>query len=88
MGTILISLASTTIIAIATLLVLLQAGIRQQERAGSIASRPPGLSAALARRIFGMHSDLPTRTRRSAPVASREGSDSSFAPGKNRPGAS
>jgi len=88
MRTILIGLASTTIIAIAILLAILQAGIRQQERAGSLAFRPPGLSAALARRIFGMHSDLPASTRPRAPVACRENSESSPAPGQNRPDAS
>jgi hypothetical protein len=59
MATILIGLTFTTIIAVGVLLAVLQAGIRQQERAGSLDRQPPGLSAALARRVFGLHAHLP-----------------------------
>ncbi|MFZ0044716.1 MAG: hypothetical protein WAL16_02700 [Streptosporangiaceae bacterium] len=61
MSTILIGLTATVIIAFAVLLAVLRAGIWQQQRAGSLTRRPRGLSAAIARRIFGMGARLPER---------------------------
>ena len=45
----------TVVIALVTFLVLLRAGIRCQERAACLACQPPSLSAALARRLAGLH---------------------------------
>src|SRR5260370_36664509 len=61
MRTVLVGLAITVIIAFVILLSLLRAGIWQQERAGSLTRRPRGLSAAIARRVFGLHARLPER---------------------------
>jgi hypothetical protein len=61
MGTILAALAVTVIFAIVVLLAVLRAGICQQEHAGSLTRRPRRLSAAIARRVFGLHARLPER---------------------------
>jgi hypothetical protein len=61
METILAALAITVIFAIVVLLAVLRAGIFQQERAGSLTCRPRRLSAAIARRVFGLHVRLPQR---------------------------
>jgi hypothetical protein len=61
MRTILAGLAVTVIVAIVVLLAVLRAGIWQQEHAGSLTRRPRGLSAAIARRVFGLHARLPER---------------------------
>ena len=53
--------AATTVLAL--MLVSLVIGIRQQERAASITHRPVGLSAALARRILGLHTPVPPDLR-------------------------
>ena len=63
MGTILTGLAVTVIIASWFLLAAPRAGIWQQERTASLACRPRGLSAAIARRVFG-----PGLDRRSWPA--------------------
>ena len=42
------------------MLVLLRAGIRRQERAASLASEPCSLSAAITRRVLGLHVSSPT----------------------------
>ncbi len=55
MGIILIVLAITVIVAVVALLVLLRIGIRRQERAGCLGCQPPGLSAALTRRLAGLY---------------------------------
>ena len=61
MTTILAALAVTVIFAIVVLLAVLRAGIWQQEHAGSLTRRPRRLSAAIARRVFGLHARLPER---------------------------
>ena len=65
MSTILIGLTVTVIVAFVVLLVallaVLRAGIWQQERAGSLTRRPRRLSAAIARRVFGLYARLPER---------------------------
>jgi len=61
MTTILAALAVTVIFAIVVLLGVLRAGICQQEHAGSLTRRPGRLSAAIARRVFGLHARLPQR---------------------------
>jgi predicted secreted protein len=70
MTTILGVLAVTVIFAIVVLLAVLRAGIRQQEDAGSLTRRPRGLSAAITRRLCGLHACLPERA-----VDARSGSD-------------
>jgi hypothetical protein len=40
-------------------LAVLRAGIRQQERVACLACQPPGLCAALARRLLGLYAQLP-----------------------------
>ena len=52
MGIVLIGSIVTVIIVFVIPLAVLRAGIRRQERA-SLACRPPGLSAALTRRLVG-----------------------------------
>ncbi len=61
MTTILAAVAVTVIFTVVVLLAVLRAGIWQQERAGSLTRRPRGLSAAIARRVFGLHARLPER---------------------------
>jgi len=51
-----------TIVAFVVPLAVLRAGIWRQEHAASLACRPRGLSAALARRVFGLYAHLPDRT--------------------------
>jgi hypothetical protein len=70
MTTILAALTVTVIFAIVVLLAVLRAGICQQEHAGSLTRRPHKLSAAIARRVFGLHACLPERTggHRAGPV--------------------
>ena len=59
---ILAGLALTLIIAFVVPLTVLRAGIWRQERAASLTCRPRGLSAAIARRVFGLYAHLPERT--------------------------
>ena len=59
MDTILVGLTVTVIIALVVLLAVLRAGIRQQERAGSLTRRPRRLSAAISRRVCGLYARLP-----------------------------
>jgi hypothetical protein len=61
METILAAFTVTVIFAIVILLAVLRAGISQQEHAGSLTCRPRRLSAAIARRVFGLHTRLPQR---------------------------
>jgi hypothetical protein len=61
METILAALTLTVIFAIVVLLAVLRAGISQQEHAGSLTCRPRRLSAAIARRVFGLHARQPQR---------------------------
>jgi hypothetical protein len=62
MGTVLAGLAATVIITFVVPLAVLRAGIWRQERAASLTCRPRGLSAAIARRVFGLYAHLPERT--------------------------
>ena len=59
METILVGSSLALIIVIVLPLVVLRVGIRRQDR-GSLTSRPSGLSAALARRVLGLHASLPS----------------------------
>jgi len=61
MTTILTALAATVIFAVVVLLAVVRAGIRQQERAGSLTRRPRGLSAAITRRVCCLHARVPER---------------------------
>ena len=61
METVLTGLAATVIIIFVVPLAVLRAGMWRQERAASLACRPRGLSAALARRVFGLYAHLPER---------------------------
>ncbi len=54
-------IALTLIIAFVIPLTVLRAGIWRQERAASLTCRPRGLSAAIARRVFGLYAHLPDR---------------------------
>jgi hypothetical protein len=85
MGIVLAGLGLALIIVIAVPLAVLRAGIHRQDRV-SLTSRPPGLSAALARRVLGLHASLPG----AAPAGpNREPErDTLLAPMKNGPGAS
>jgi hypothetical protein len=55
METILAGLALMLIIVFVIPLAVLRAGIRQQERAACLTCQPPGMCAALARRVFGLY---------------------------------
>jgi hypothetical protein len=61
MRTILVGLTLTVITAIVILLAVLRAGTWQQQHAGSLDRRPRGLSAAIARRVFGLGVRRPER---------------------------
>jgi hypothetical protein len=63
MRTIVIGLALTATFAMAFLIIaiaVLRAGIRRQERAACFTCHPPGLSAAIARRVLGLHTRTPS----------------------------
>jgi hypothetical protein len=62
MRTTLIGLALVVIVillAVLALLLIVQAGIRRQERAACLICEPPGLSVAIARRVVRMHFQAP-----------------------------
>jgi hypothetical protein len=61
MSTILVGFTATVIAAIVILLAVLRLGTWQQEHAGSLDQRPRGLSAAIARRVFGLYVRRPER---------------------------
>jgi hypothetical protein len=52
-------LGAVLIIVFVVPLAVLRAGIRQQERAACLTCQPPGLCAALARRLLGLYAQLP-----------------------------
>jgi hypothetical protein len=85
METILTGLALALIIVIAVPLAVLRAGIRHQDRASSLTSRPPGFSAALARRVLGLHASLPVTTRRPGRPARGQADRPSLAPARKGP---
>ncbi len=59
MEAILAGLVLILIIVFVIPLAVLRAGIRQQERAACLTCQPPGLCAALARRLLGLYAQLP-----------------------------
>jgi len=59
MERILAGLALILIVAFAVPLAVLRAGTWRQERAASLTCRPRGLSAAIARRVFGLYAHRP-----------------------------
>ena len=59
METILTGLGLLLIVVFVVPLAILRAGIRQQERAACLTCQPPGLCAALARRLLGLYAKLP-----------------------------
>ena len=62
MEAILAGLVLILIIVFVIPLAVLRAGIRRQERAASLTCQPAGLSAALARRVLGLHALKPADT--------------------------
>jgi hypothetical protein len=54
MTTIVIGLTLLVIIFLAILLAIVRAGVRSQEHAACVACQPPGLCAALTRRLTGL----------------------------------
>ena len=61
METVLAGLAAIVIIIFVVPLAVLRAGVWRQERAASLACRPRGLSAAIARHVFGLYAYLPDK---------------------------
>ena len=88
MGTILGGLTLALIIVIAVPLAILRAGIRRQDRAASLTSRPSGLSAAVARRVLGLHASLPARPAQPADPGRQAGSEQTLITLKKGPAAS
>ncbi len=70
MEIVLAGLAATVVITFVVPLAVLRAGVWRQEHAASLACRPRGLSAAIARRVFGLYAHLPERAV-DRPVGSR-----------------
>jgi hypothetical protein len=62
MESILAGLAITLIVAFVVPLAVLRAGTWRQERSASLTCRPRGLSAAIARRVFGLYAHRPDTT--------------------------
>ena len=62
MESILAGLAITLIVAFVVPLAVLRAGTWRQARAASLTCRPRGLSAAIARRVFGLYAHRPDTT--------------------------
>jgi hypothetical protein len=54
-----IGLALIVIVVIVIPLAVLRAGIRRQHRTASLTCQPPGLSAALSRRVLGLYARKP-----------------------------
>jgi hypothetical protein len=59
MAIILTGLAVTAVAVFVIPLAILRAGIRRQERCRCLACQPPGLAAALTRRLVGLSVDRP-----------------------------
>jgi hypothetical protein len=70
MQTILIALAVTFTAVLAVPLAVVAIGIRRQERAGSLSIRPPGMTAALTRKLLDLHAgpQATGRARRQTPL--------------------
>jgi hypothetical protein len=60
METMLIALTATGTTLLTAPLAVVAAGIRRQERAGSLSARPPGPAAALTRKLLALHTESPT----------------------------
>jgi hypothetical protein len=75
MERILAGLALTLIVAFAVPLAVLRAGTWQQQRAASLTCRPRGLSAAIARRVFGLYAHRPDTTALPAAGPSQAGGE-------------
>ena len=63
MQTILIALAATFTAVLAVPLAIVAIGIRRQERAGSLSIRPPGVTAALTRKLLDLHAGPQANSR-------------------------
>jgi hypothetical protein len=85
METIFTGVTLALIIAIPVALAVLRAGIRHQDRAASLTSRPPGFSAALARRVLGLHASLPVTTPRPARPARGQADQPPLTPARKGP---
>jgi hypothetical protein len=59
-----IGLTAFTIALVVILLAVMRAGIRRLDRADPLTCQPPGLAAALARRVVGLYAHLPATTDR------------------------
>jgi hypothetical protein len=70
MQTILIALAVTCTTVLAVPLAVVAIGIRRQERTGSLSVQPPGVTAALTRKLLDLHAgpQANSRARRQTPV--------------------
>jgi hypothetical protein len=73
MNIIVIALAAASMVLVGGVLVLLRAGITHQEHTPSLTCQPPTLSAALSRRILGLHAR--------GPIAGPEPEDGSLVTG-------
>ena len=83
METILACIAAAVIIAFVVPLAVLRAGIWRQERAASLTCRPRGLSAAIARRVFGLYAHLPERAVHRPSGSRHADAEPPLVPGRN-----
>jgi hypothetical protein len=88
METVLAGLAATVIIIFVVPLAVLRAGVWRQEHAASLACRPRGLSAAIARSVFGLYAYLPDDAEDPARGAWYADDAPSLATRRNGPGRS
>jgi hypothetical protein len=88
METVLAGLAATVIIIFVVPLAVLRAGVWRQERAASLTCRPRGLSAAIARRVFGLYACLPDRDDVPAAWTRSADGEPPLVPGRNGSGLS
>jgi hypothetical protein len=88
METVLAGLAGTVIIIFVIPLAVLRAGVWRQERAASLACRPRGISAAIARRVFGLYAHLPDRADLPAALTRSADGEPPLVPGRNGSGLS
>jgi hypothetical protein len=59
MELLLTGLILTAIVVFVIPLAILRAGIRRQHRTGTLTCQAPGISAAIARRVFGLYTRTP-----------------------------
>ena len=88
METVLAGLAAIVIVLFVVPLAVLRAGVWRQERAASLACRPRGPSAAIARRVFGLYAYLPDDAEDPARGAWHADAEPPLACRRNRPGRS